>query len=344
VKALVLHKAKTLSIDDVSLYEKMGDFDVRIKIKNVGICGSDIHYYLHGAIGDYVVKKPMVMGHEASGVVVATGKRVEHLHVGDRVCMEPGIPDSHSRETSLGMYNLDPSVRFWATPPIDGCLCEEVVHPEAFTFKLPDSVSFAEGAMVEPLAIGLQAATKAAIRPGDIAIVLGCGTIGIVTALSALAGGCSKVFVADINSEKLKICNRYKNLIPIDTKREDLAQIINTATDGWGANVVFEATGTDLLYRDIHQYACPGGCVVLVGIPAAGEGIFSITGLQAKELRMETVFRYAHKYPRAIDLIASGNIDVKPLVSAVYPFDKSIEAYEFASAKGSTAVKVQIVF
>ena len=151
--------------------------DVRIALHTVGICGSDLHYYQHGGIGPYIVREPMILGHEASGTVVEVGPEVTNLAAGDRVCMEPGIPDPNSRATRLGIYNLDPAVRFWATPPIHGCLRTTVAHPAAFTFKLPDNVSFAEGAMVEPLAVGMQGANKARIRAGDIAVVIGAGPI-----------------------------------------------------------------------------------------------------------------------------------------------------------------------
>ncbi len=342
MKALVLEKTKSLSIRDVDLYARCGPDDVRIHIKNVGICGSDVHYYLHGGIGPYIVKEPMVLGHEASGVVLEAGSNVKHLKPGDRVCMEPGIPDPNSIESRMGMYNLDPAVRFWATPPIHGCLCESVVHPANYTFKLPDNVSFEEGAMVEPLAIGMQAADKAKIAPGDSALVIGCGTIGILTALSALAGGCSRVFVSDMNADKLAITEHYKNIIPINIKTEDLKERILSETGGRGVDRVFEASGSDAPFPHIHEYAASGGRVVLVGIPAAGTGTISITGFQAKELGLESVFRYAHKYDRTIRLLSSGDIDVKPLISAFYPFEKSIEAYEAASAPNSSAVKIQI--
>ena len=128
----------------------------------VGICGSDVHYYTHGAIGDFVVREPMILGHEGSGTVLEVGEGVTHLQPGDRVCMEPGIPDPRSRASREGRYNVDPSVRFWATPPVDGCLTEEVIHPADFVYKLPDELSFAEGALIEPFAVGMQAAT----RPG----------------------------------------------------------------------------------------------------------------------------------------------------------------------------------
>ena len=160
MKALVLEQAGKIAIEDREFSETLGDDDVQIKIHSVGICGSDVHYYQHGRIGPFVVKAPMVLGHEASGVVLALGKNVKHLSIGDRVCMEPGIPDMQSPQSRAGIYNLDPAVQFWATPPVHGCLRETVIHPGAFTFKLPDNVSFAEGAMVEPLAIGMHASTK----------------------------------------------------------------------------------------------------------------------------------------------------------------------------------------
>src|SRR6185312_3946626 len=166
MKALVLERKDELALRDFPVEDELGPRDVRVALRTIGVCGSDVHYYQHGAIGPFVVREPMVLGHEAAGVVEATGSAVTTLRVGDRVCMEPGIPDPNSRATRLGLYNLDPAVRFWATPPVHGCLRPTVVHPEAFTFKLPDNVSFGEGAMVEPLAVGVHAANKAAIKPG----------------------------------------------------------------------------------------------------------------------------------------------------------------------------------
>src|SRR5918998_3271389 len=189
MKALVLERKDELALRDFPVEEKLGPRDVRIAPRIVGVCGSDVHYYTHGAIGPFVVKDPMILGHEAAGQIVEVGSAVTELKPGDRVCMEPGIPDPASRATRLGLYNLDPAVRFWATPPVHGCLTPQVVHPAAFTYRLPDGVSYAEGALFEPLAVGLHAATKAQIRPGDLAVVMGAGPIGMLTALAALAGG-----------------------------------------------------------------------------------------------------------------------------------------------------------
>jgi len=187
MKALVLERKDELALRDFPVEEKLGPRDVRIAPRTVGVCGSDVHYYTHGAIGPFVVKDPMILGHEAAGQVVEVGSEVTELKPGDRVCMEPGIPDPASRATRLGKYNLDPAVRFWATPPVHGVLRPTVVHPADFTFKLPDHVSYAEGAMVEPLAVGVHAATKVQVQPGDLAVVIGAGPIGMVTVLAALA-------------------------------------------------------------------------------------------------------------------------------------------------------------
>ena len=205
MRALVLEEQHKLSLREIDLPLHVGPTDVKIKIDTVGVCGSDVHYYTHGRIGSFVVKEPMVLGHEAAGVVVEVGASVTALQAGDRVCMEPGIPDLSSRASKLGLYNVDPSVVFWATPPVHGVLTPYVVHPAAFTYKLADNVTFAEAAMVEPFAVGLQAAVKARIQPGDTAVVTGAGPIGIMAALAALAGGCARVLISDLMDEKLAI-------------------------------------------------------------------------------------------------------------------------------------------
>ena len=316
MKALVLKETKRLAIADIDIKESVGPDDVRIKIHTVGICGSDVHYYQYGRIGPFVVKKPMVLGHEASGTIIETGGNVTNLKVGDRVCMEPGIPNLNSKATLLGMYNLDPAVRFWATPPIHGCLRETVVHPAMFTFKLPDNVSYGEGALVEPLSVGLQAVKKAAIQAGDVAVVTGCGTIGMVTAMAALASGCSKVIITDMVQPKLDIASHF-GMIAVNITKQDLKTIVNGITDGWGVDVVFEASGNESAVLQAFEPLRPGGRVVFIGMPVKPV-LVDIVAAQAKEARMETIFRYAHIYPLALGLMASCKIDVKPLITDRY--------------------------
>ncbi|MFC3569967.1 NAD(P)-dependent alcohol dehydrogenase [Paracoccus simplex] len=338
MKALVLEEKGKLTLRDFDIPATLGPRDVRIRTHTVGICGSDVHYYTHGKIGHFVVREPMVLGHEASGTVIEAGAEVTHLQPGDRVCMEPGIPDPTSRAAKLGIYNVDPAVTFWATPPVHGCLTPEVIHPAAFTYKLPERVSFAEGAMVEPFAIGMQAALRARIQPGDIAVVTGAGPIGMMVALAALAGGCARVIVADLAQPKLDIIGAYDGIETVNIRHRPLAE----ATDGWGADLVFECSGAAPAILSMHQLARPGGAIVLVGMPVDPVPV-DIVGLQAKELRVETVFRYANVYDRAIALIASGKVDLKPLISASIPFADSIAGFDRAVEARETDVKLQIV-
>ncbi|MEA3337754.1 MAG: NAD(P)-dependent alcohol dehydrogenase [Chloroflexota bacterium] len=342
MQALVLERVRELSLRDIDIPEPLGLHDVRVAIDTVGICGSDVHYYTHGRIGPFVVVEPMVLGHEASGTVVETGGEVRHLKVDDRVCMEPGIPDPNSKATRLGMYNLDPAVRFWATPPIHGVLRPTVVHPATFTFKVPDNVSLAEAAMVEPLAVGMHGAMKAQIKPGDLAVVTGAGPIGMVTALAALAGGCSQIVMTDVVQPKLDLAASLGPILPVNVAEQSLTEVVSDLTDGWGADIVFECSGSQQATAGVFEPLAPGGTVVLIGMPL--EPIpYDVVAAQVKEARVEHVFRYAHVYPRALALMGSGKIDVKPLITDTFNFADSIAAFDFAVEMPPTSVKAQIV-
>ncbi|MGW9230174.1 NAD(P)-dependent alcohol dehydrogenase [Pseudorhizobium sp. NPDC055634] len=341
MRALVLEEKGVLALREIDLPMTVGPDDVRIAIHTVGVCGSDVHYYTHGAIGPFVLREPMVLGHEAAGTIVEVGAAVRHLKVGDRVCMEPGVPNLSSRASKLGLYNVDPDVRFWATPPVHGVLAPYAVHPAAFTYRLPDNVSFAEGAMVEPFAIGMQAATKARIRPGDVAAVIGCGPIGIMVALAALAGGCARVFISDLSAEKLAIAGRYPGIVPVNINERSLADVIADETGGWGADIVFEASGSLRAFDGLFDIVRPGGAVVLVGLPVE-KAAFDVAGAISREVRIETVFRYANIFDRSLELIASGKVDLKPLITGVYAFEDSIAAFQRAAAGNASDVKLQI--
>jgi D-xylulose reductase len=341
MEALVLEKKGSLATRNIEIPEELGPLDVRIGVHTVGICGSDVHYYTHGEIGPFVVREPLVLGHEASGVIIEVGREVTHLKKGDRVCMEPGVPNPNSRETRLGMYNLDPHVRFWATPPIHGVLRSTVIHPAAFTFKLPDNLSFGEGAMVEPLAVGVHAVNKAQINPGDVAVVSGAGPIGILTALAALAGGCSKVVISDVVTEKLELAASLGPITPVNIKHESLTEVVLTITNGVGADVLFEASGNPRAFEGVFNPVRPGGRVVLIGMPGKAV-LLSIEAAMIKEISIATIFRYAHVYPRALQLMESSKIDVNPLITDRYRFAQCKEAFEYATHMKPTSVKIQI--
>ena len=339
--ALVLEEKGRLSLRDFPLDLTVGPHDVRIAIHTVGVCGSDVHYYTHGKIGPFVVREPMILGHEASGTVIEVGAAVRHLKVGDRVCVEPGIPDPNSKPSKMGLYNVDPSVRFWATPPVHGCLTPEVVHPAAYVYKLPDSLSFADGAMVEPLAVGVVAAYKAEIRPGDVGVVTGAGPIGMMLALAALASGCARVIVSDMAQPKLDIIGRYPGIETVNIREKKLSDYVAETTDGWGAEVVFEASGAAPAVLDIANIVSPGGTCVMVGMPVDPVPV-DIVALQTKEAVLKTIFRYNNIYERTIALMASGKIDLKPLISETFAFADSIAAFDRAVEARPTDVKLQI--
>jgi D-xylulose reductase len=341
VQALVLEEKHRLSLRDIAVEESLGPRDVRIALRTVGVCGSDVHYYTHGAIGPFVVRAPMILGHEAAGVVIETGSEVRELKPGHRVCMEPGIPDPTSRASRLGKYNIDPSVRFWATPPVHGILRPTVVHPADFTFKLPDNVSFAEAAMVEPLAVGVHGAAKAQVQPGDLAVVMGAGPIGLVTALAALAAGCARVIISDIDDTKLALARKLGPIEVVNVRSRKLANVVRNQTNGWGADVIFECSGNEKAAAEVFDLVCPGGRVVFIGMPLAPIS-YDVTRAAVKEARVEHVFRYAHVFPRCIAMLASGKIDVKPLITRTFGFQDSVAAFEYAAQPPPGSVKVQI--
>ena len=345
VKALVLEEKLKLNLRDIDVPEALGPRDVRIEMKTVGVCGSDVHYYTHGGIGQFIVREPMILGHEASGVVSEVGGEVSHLRVGDRVCMEPGIPDPNSRAARLGMYNLDPAVVFWATPPVHGCLRPSVVFPADFTFKIPDNVSFDAAAMVEPLAVGVHGTVKAKVVPGDTAVVIGAGPIGLVTVLAAFAAGCAKVYVSDVDEGKLALAEKLGkvpgSVVGVDVRSTTVKDVVMRDTDGWGADIVFECSGNEKAGAQVFQPLRPGGCVVFIGMPLHDVS-YDVPGAALKEARVEHVFRYAHVYPRCIAMLGSGAIDVTPLITDKFPFAESKAAFEYAATAPKGSVKIQI--
>jgi D-xylulose reductase len=202
-------------------------------------------------------------------------------------------------------------------------------------------VSFAEGAMVEPFAVGMQAATKAKITPGDTAVVIGAGPIGTMVAIAALAGGCARVIIADLAQPKLDIAAKYQGIIPVNVTKAKLSDEVARLTEGWGADVLFECSGSPRAWQGIGDLVRPGGTIVVVGLPVEPVD-FDVAGLSVKELTIASVFRYAHQYDRAIALMASGRVDLKPLISETFAFADSIKAFDRAVEARPTDVKLQI--
>lgn len=293
--------------------------EVLVKLEYVGICGSDMHYYETGAIGDFVVEPPFVLGHEPGGTVVEVGSKVKHLKVGDRVALEPGKTCGHCRYCREGKYNLCPDVVFFATPPVDGVFQEYVAHEADLCFKLPDNVSTLEGALIEPLAVGFHAAIQGDAHLGQKAVVMGAGCIGLVSLMALKARGVQEVYVVDVMDKRLDKALELGATAVINGKKEDVVARLNQLTGGLGTDLAIDTAGSEFTVRQAIMAAAKGSTIVLVGYSRTGEMNMPTDFILNKELTLKSVFRYRHIYPIAIEAVASGKVNLKGIVSNIFP-------------------------
>ena len=318
------------------------DDEVLVKLEYVGICGSDMHYYETGAIGDYVVKPPFVLGHEPGGTVVEVGSNVKHLKVGDRVALEPGKTCGHCEFCRQGKYNLCPDVVFFATPPVDGVFQEYVAHEAALCFKLPDNVSTLEGALIEPLAVGFHAANQGEAHAGQTAVVMGAGCIGLVSMMALKAEGVSRVYVVDVMQKRLDKALELGADGVINGKDEDAVEAVRKLTEGAGCDLVIETAGTEITTRQAIHMAKKGANIVLVGYSKTGEMTLPMSLVLDKELTFKTVFRYRHIYPMAIDAVAAGKVNLKGIVTNIFDFDDIQNAMDKSVSDKANIVKAVV--
>ena len=316
--------------------------EVLVKLEYVGICGSDMHYYETGAIGDYVVKPPFVLGHEPGGTVVEVGSHVTHLKVGDKVALEPGKTCGHCEFCRQGKYNLCPDVVFFATPPVDGVFQEYVAHEAALCFKLPENVSTLEGALIEPLAVGFHAANQGGAHAGQTAVVMGAGCIGLVSMMALKAEGVSRVYVVDVMAKRLEKALELGADGVINGKDEDAVEAVRKLTGGAGCDLVIETAGTEFTTRQAIHMTKKGASVVLVGYSKTGEMTLPMSLALDKELTFKTVFRYRHIYPMAIDAVAAGRVNLKGIVTDIFDFDDIQNAMDRSVADKASIVKAVV--
>jgi len=317
-----------------------GPDDVLVAISDVGICGSDVHYYEHGRIGDYVVEDPLVLGHESAGEVTAVGENVTGLAPGDRVALEPGVPCRRCAHCKRGDYHLCEDVRFMATPPHDGAFTEYVSWPADFAYKLPETVSNAEGALCEPLSVGIHACRRGSIGTGDTVLVTGAGPIGLMVLEAARAAGATDVIVTDVVAEKLDFAAERGADLTVDVTETDLETAVAEYTDGVGADVVVEASGAEPSIRSTIDAVRRGGTVVLVGLASEAEVPFDVLEVIDNEIDVHGSFRYKNTYDAAVDLLADDEVDVEGIVD----FKSSLEDVDdaFRRAMEPTVVKGMI--
>lgn len=337
MKAVYLEEVGRLSLKQIPI-PKPGPRDVLVEMKSVGVCGSDIHYYEHGRIGDFVVEEPMILGHECAGEVVEAGARVKGLQVGDRVALEPGIPCRHCKHCLSGRYNLCRDVVFMATPPYDGAFCEYVISPEDFAYRLPDNVSTEAGATIEPLSVGLHAVNLTGLQSGENVVVLGAGPIGLLAIAAAGAAGAADITAVDLVPMRLEAARRMGASRTLNAEEQDVAEALRDSAD-----VVLECVGVEATMAQAFEVARTGGRVAWIGM-ASDIVQVPLVKAQVKELLITGVFRYANVYQKAVNLLAAGKLNTEPLITHRFQFPRVPEALKFASENREIALKTMVNF
>jgi len=320
-QAAVLYAPHDIRIEERAV-PKPGPREVLIEIKAVGVCGSDVHYYEHGRIGSYVVRQPLILGHESAGVIVDVGEGVGRERIGQRVAIEPGVPDGVCRQCRTGHYNLCPNVRFFGTPPIDGAFTNYVTILSDFAYALPDQMSDEEGALIEPLSVGLWACRKAKLRGGDHVLITGAGPVGILAMKVALALGVTEITMTDISPQRLEVARKLGATRTVNVAQQSLADA------GVEADVLIECSGNQRALKDGILALQPAATAVAVGMGPGEEASIPLSFIQNREIILTGTFRYANTYADAIALVASGHIDLKPVITGHYTLAEAEQALQ----------------
>ena len=320
MRTSVLAGTKTITMEKRQL-PAYGPDEVLVKIAAVGVCGSDVHYFRHGRIGDFVVDAPLVLGHEASGTIVAVGDGVDPSRVGQRVAVEPQHPCGKCRECLAGLYNLCPRMEFYATPPVDGAFAEYAVIQDAFAHAIPDNLSDEAAALLEPLSVAITTMRKAHVEPGNTVLIAGAGPIGIICAQTAKAFGAAEVIVTDLVPERRERALRYGATRAVDPATVDVA------TAGLDVDAFIDASGAPSAVSAGIKAVRPAGHVVLVGL-GNPEMTLPVEHIQNYEITLTGVFRYTNTWPAAIHLASSGLVDLDSLVTGRFGLDQVEEALE----------------
>ncbi|KXH50571.1 alcohol dehydrogenase GroES-like domain-containing protein [Colletotrichum salicis] len=342
--SFILNKPHDVEFAERPIPKLSDPHEVLVAVNYTGICGSDVHYWEHGAIGHFIVKDPMVLGHESAGTVIQVGENVKNLVVGDRIALEPGYPCRRCGDCLAGHYNLCPEMRFAATPPYDGTLAGFWTAPSDFCYKLPDNVSLQEGALIEPLAVAVHITKQAQITPGASVVVMGAGPVGLLCAAVAKSFGATKVVSVDIVQSKLDfakdLASTHTYLSQRISAEENAKALIKQCDLGAGADCVIDASGAEPSIQTSLHVVRMGGTYVQGGMGKSDIN-FPIMALCLKEVTARGSFRYGPgDYKLAIDLVANGRVNVKKLISGIVEFKQAEEA--FKKVKEGQVIKILI--
>lgn len=303
----------------------LDDDQVLVQVAAVGVCGSDVHYYQHGRIGEYVVDHPLVLGHEISGRIAAVGAKVDPARVGQRVAVEPQRPCRTCAQCKAGRYNLCPDIEFYATPPVDGAFAEYVAIQDDFAFDIPDTLSDEAAALIEPLSVGLWACERAGIRPGSRVLIAGAGPIGVITAQAARAFGAAEVYITDVAEDRLAFALEHGATHALNAMTE--------SAEGLDVDAFIDASGAAPAVRAGIRAVAPAGKVILVGL-GADDVELPVSFIQNREIWLSGVFRYTNTWPLAIQLLADGKVDLDVLVTGRFALAQAEEALKAGKQPG----------
>jgi L-iditol 2-dehydrogenase len=340
MKAAFLDKPHSLRVEEAAR-PGCPDDRVLINVREIGLCGSDLHYFNDGRIGDHVVTVPHILGHEASGVVVEVGRAVGGFSPGDRVSIEPGVPCMACPQCREGRYNLCVDVQFTGAPPYQGLFCEFHAHDPRFVYRIPDHVSFTQAALAEPLAVAHNALRRAGLVPGETALVIGAGPIGFSCIEMARIAGAATVMAVEPLAHRREVALRIGADHALDPGAGSLPEMVAALTGGRMCDCVFEASGSEAGIAAALRCVRRGGRVVYIGM---GREMVSMP--HAEILRREAtvlgVYRYANDFRPVIALLSAGKIDAKAWVSHRFPLARVAEAFGLANDPGAGALKVMV--
>lgn len=343
VEAVVLQAPGRITVDERGCPDP-GPGEVVVAPRVVGICGSDLHLYREGKIGDSLLERPLVLGHEAAARVVAVGAGVDLLQPGDRVIIEPGLACGTCALCRLGRYNLCSNVRFLGIPPTDGLMASLATVPARWVHRLPDGLSDVEGAMIEPFAVGLQAAQEADVRPGQTVAILGAGPIGLMILQAARIRGAGTLISIDLSERALELAGRLGATVTINPQQADPIAAVRDLTGGAGADVVIEAVGAAATIRQTLELVSRGGVVTLVGIAADPAIPIDTNRIVRRGVQVRSSFRYAHQHPVAISLAAAKRVDLLTPVTHHFAADTAPDAFRFVDQHKDEVIKGVLEF
>ncbi len=319
-----------------------GTGEALIEVDYCGICGSDLHYYLEGKIGNLPKAPfPYILGHECAGTVLEVGENSKGIRVGDRVCIEPAVPCGQCHHCLSGRYNLCTHGYFISTPPANGAMQRYLTFPVRMMHKLPDNVSTLEGALMEPLAVGAFAVKKGAPQPTDTVVILGMGCIGMVTMLCCLERGVKHVIVSDLCQNRLDLARQLGATTTINAGSENVLERVAEITNGVGADLVFETAGSPYTAAQTSSLVCRGGRIVMVG-NIIREVPYSFRNIYLKEATIYSVFRYCDCFPYAIDAVSRGRIDIRKIATDIFPYTQAAEAFRKAAHDKDHVIKAVV--